>query len=50
MVLPNRIYFPNVDKYTSRLLLMKLGDIKKVEVLNISFSITEGAPKSMSEK
>ena len=29
-------YIPNVDKYTSRLLLKKLGDIIKVEVSNIS--------------
>ena len=31
-VLQNQIYFPNVGKYTSRLLLMKLGDIIKVKV------------------
>ena len=39
VVLQNQIYFSNVDKYTSRLLLMKLGDIIKVEVSNISISI-----------
>ena len=50
MVLPNRIYFPNVDKYTSRLLLMKLGDIMRVEVLNIAICITKDGPKSVSER
>ena len=50
VVLQNQIYFPNVDKYTSRLLLMKLGDIIKVEVSNISISITEDGPKSLSER
>ena len=34
VVLQNQIYFSNVDKYTSRLLLMKVGDIIKVEVSN----------------
>ena len=48
MVLQSQIYFPNVDKYTSRLLLMKLGVIIKVEVSNISISITEDDPKSVS--
>ena len=46
----NQIYFPSVDKCTSRLLLMKLGDIIKVEVSNISISITEDGPKSLSER
>ena len=46
----NQIYFPIVDKYLSRLLLMKLGDIIKVEVSNISVSITEDGPKSVSER
>ena len=45
VVLQNQIYFPNVDKYTSRLLLMKLGDIMKVEVSNIAIRITKDGPK-----
>ena len=49
VVLQNQIYFPNVNKYTSRSLLMKLGDIIKVEVSNIGISITEDSPKSVSE-
>ena len=49
VVLQNQIYFPNVDN-TSRLLLMKLGDIIKVEVSNISISITEDGPKGVSER
>ena len=43
-------YIPNVDKYTSRLLLRKLGDIIKVEVSNISINIKEDGPKSVSER
>ena len=50
VVLQNQIYFPNVDKYTSRLLLMKLGDIMRVEVLNIAICITKDGPKSVSER
>ena len=50
IVLQNQIYFPNVEKYLSRLLLMKLGDIIKAEVSNISISITEYGPKSVSER
>ena len=37
----NQIYFASVDKYTSMLLLMKLGDIVKVEISNIIISITK---------
>ena len=43
-------YILNVDKYTSRLLLRKLGDIIKVEVSNISINIKEDGPKSVSER
>ena len=49
----NQIYFLNIDKYTSRLLLMKLvklADFIKVEVSNINISITEDDPKSVSER
>ena len=49
----NKIYFLNIDKYTSRLLLMKLvklADFIKVEVSNINISITEDDPKSVSER
>ena len=45
VVLQNQIYFLSVDKYTSRLLLMKLGDIMKVEVSNIAIRITKDGPK-----
>ena len=50
MVLQNQIYFPNVDKFISGLLLIKLEGIMKVEVSNISISITEDGPKCASEK
>ena len=50
MVLQNQIYFPNVDKFISGLLLIKLGGIMKVEVSNISINITEYGPKCASEK
>ena len=39
VVLQNQIYFPNVDKYTSRLLFVKLGVITKVEVSNINITV-----------
>ena len=47
------MYFLNIDKYKSRLLLMKLvklADFIKVEVSNVSISITEDDPKSVSER
>ena len=37
-----------INTYTSRFLLIKLGDIVKVEVSNISISITEDGLKSVS--
>ena len=37
----NPICFPNISKYTSKLLLKKLGDIMKVVGLNLDFSIEE---------
>ena len=48
VVLKNQICSPNVNKYSSRLLLMKLGDIIKGKVSNIGISITEDSPKSGS--
>ena len=39
-----------INTYTSRFLLIKLGDIIKVEVLNISISITEDGLKSVSKR
>ena len=48
VVYQNQIYFSNVDKCTSWLLPLKLGDIIKVKVSNISISITEVGPKSVS--
>ena len=44
------MYFSNVDKCTSWLLPIKLGDIIKVKVSNISISITEVGPKSVSQR
>ena len=50
MVYQNQMYFSNVDKCTSWLLPIKLGDIIKVKVSNISISITEVGPKSVSQR
>ena len=46
----DQIYFLNLDKYISRLLLMKLAGFIKAEVSNISISITDDDPKIVSER